>query len=385
VRPERAPAPADAASSPYTLGPCMTLPRGQGINEALRTQWVSDLVGADAAVSTRVADNRVLWFFGDTLRVKGEGFEYVRNSALMVSDERCHQVVDTGRSGALVPDRPDGVGYWPMAAVARRYAGGAQVLLATQRVRGTANGASFENLGLSLVLFDVPDGAAPQPVAQRDIGPDAPSRTRTTWGAAMLAAPRGRVFLYGTYNPDEPLVFGYGVRLARAPLDGRIVDRRTWRYWTGSRWSRRERDAAAVIDPVGGVDQTFSVFQRQGRTYALSKQDGFVGNALALWPADEPTGPFESPVLVGDLSNRERDEVVLYMPLAHPELPPRQPGTVVVTVSRNSTDLDVLRRQPLLYRPFLVEVPVPPVPSDRSLEQAAGGPPPLPGSIPASS
>jgi hypothetical protein len=179
-------------------------------------------------------------------------------------------------------------------------------------------------------------------------------------------------YVYGTSNPDKPLVFGFAVRVARVPAAS-IRDRSQWRYWNGSQWSATEDDAREVIGPVGGVSQTFSVFRHGSRWYAASKRDGYLGSDLAMWAAPDPWGPFADPVTVGRIPNSADDRtIVRYMPLAHPELRTTDPDAVLVSVSRNSESLSLLSEFPLLYRPFFVEVPMPPVPSDRLLE----GPPP---------
>ena len=46
------------------------------------------------------------------------------------------------------------------------------------------------------------------------------------------------------------------------------------------------------------------------------------------------------------------------MPLAHPDLLPRS-GSVVMSYSRNNTDTGAVQRNPLLYRPRFVRVPLP--------------------------
>lgn len=46
------------------------------------------------------------------------------------------------------------------------------------------------------------------------------------------------------------------------------------------------------------------------------------------------------------------------MPLAHPFLL-RRPGSIVVSYSRNSSDLGAVLDDPFLYRPKFIRVPVP--------------------------
>ncbi|MEI2810871.1 MAG: hypothetical protein V9F00_11950 [Nocardioides sp.] len=52
------------------------------------------------------------------------------------------------------------------------------------------------------------------------------------------------------------------------------------------------------------------------------------------------------------------DGELRYMPLAHPFLL-RRPGSIVVSYSRNSSDLGAVLDDPFLYRPKFIRVPVP--------------------------
>ena len=78
--------------------------------------------GADVGADVTLQDGRRLWVFGDTLRSPSfKGQRFVRNSMLVFQD-RCADVVVPSDHGALIPDRTDGVGYWPMsiAKITRR-------------------------------------------------------------------------------------------------------------------------------------------------------------------------------------------------------------------------------------------------------------------------
>ena len=147
-----------------------------------------------------------------------------------------------------------------------------------------------------------------------------------------------------------------------------LLNQATWQYWTGTTWSTEEVRAAEVISPIGGVSQTFSVFSRDGRWYAVSKLDGDLGNKLAVWPATSPTGPFGPPVAVGLIPNTTDPSVLRYMPLAHPEVIQARADSLMVSISRNTEDLALLVKYPLLYRPYFVDITVPPVPTETHLD-----------------
>jgi hypothetical protein len=100
------------------------------------------------------------------------------------------------------------------------------------------------------------------------------------------------------------------------------------------------------------------VFEQGGAWLALSKRDEFLGDEITVWSAPYPWGPFDSGQAVADMAGDAAGGDLRYMPLAHPDLFPR-PGTVVVSYSRNSTDLGEVLEDPLLYRPRFIRVPLP--------------------------
>ncbi|WP_427384968.1 hypothetical protein [Janibacter sp. G56] len=315
--------------------------------------------GGDVGASAPLQDGRSVWVFGDTLRDSGvAGGQMVRNSMLLV-ESGCLRVVLPERGGALIPDRRDGVGYWPMSVTSVRRAGFDLVVIAAQRVRTTDRSSTFgfEALGPSIAQFVVPAGGVPQLLSVTDIGPDDADVRRPMWGAAA-AKVGGWLYLYGTSRePDAGLGTGFALRVARVAPDH--VDRPDrWRYWTGAGWSARAGAATELIGADDGVSQTLSVFTRRGRWYAFSKRDEVLGQDLVFWTADSPAGPFAPQPAVGVLPSGTADGELRYMPLAHPELLP-EPGTVVVSYSRNNTDAGVVLRDPLRYRPKFIRVRLP--------------------------
>jgi hypothetical protein len=100
-----------------------------------------------------------------------------------------------------------------------------------------------------------------------------------------------------------------------------------------------------------------SVFAQEGRWYALSKRDDYLGRDIVIWSAAEPTGTF---VASDPVAQRPSDATTLrYAAVAHPTLYPEE-GTVVVSISQNTTDPNALADDPTLYRPEFFRVPLPP-------------------------
>lgn len=309
--------------------------------------------GGDVGANVTLQDGRQLYVFGDTLRSPSyDGERFVRNSMLVFGPD-CAGIVSRADRGAIIPDRADGVGYWPMS-IAKVTRGSYDLVgVMAQRVR-TTGPQQFENLGASLAIFRVERGASPQLVKVTDLNADDARRTRTTWGAAAVV--KGDwVYLYGTANPEQDLVFGWSLSVARTRIDD-LVDPSRWQYFDGTRWQSDPAKASQLIPAEGGVSQTLSVFESDGRWYALSKRDDFVGKDLVVWSAPGPTGPFTASAPLASIPSR--GSMLQYMPLAHPDVLP-QDGTVVVSVSHNTTDAALLDQDPYLYRPTYLRVKLP--------------------------
>jgi hypothetical protein len=329
-----------------------------GLNRLIdRYRSVPGFLGADVGADVQLQDGRRIWVFGDTLRQADfPGQTFVRNSMLMFSPG-CATVVMPRDHGAVVPDRADGVGYWPMDIGAVRHTGYDVVGVSLQRVRTTGSGVfDFEVLGPAIALFEVPVGAAPRLLSVHDLGPDDVDPSRPMWGAAIETTDDA-VYIYGTARPGGAGTYGLALEVARAPI-GDVADQRVWRYWDGLRWQHDPAHAAVLIPAVGGVSQVLSVFRRGGSWYAVSKRDDVLGKDLVIWKAPAPTGPFVPSAPLADIPSDSADGLLRYMPLAHPDLLPED-GSVVVSYSRNTADLRRLQRHPHLYRPKFLRVPLP--------------------------
>lgn len=317
----------------------------------------AEFQGADVGADVRLQDDRRLWVFGDTLRAADfDGQRFVRNS-MLVFDDRCADVILPADHGALIPDRTDGVGYWPMSIAKVERTGYDLVGVAAQRVRGAKapDGAlAFENLGPSIALFIVARGRPPQLLKVQDIGRDDPDKSRPTWGAASVVRD-GWVYLYGTANDGDS--FGFSLQVARIRPDD-ILDPTKLRFWDGSSWQKTAAKAVVLIPAVKGVSQTLSVFEQDGRWFAVSKRDEYLGTDLVVWSAPGPTGPFVASAPVAKIPSDESSGTLRYMPLAHPELLPKK-GTVVVSYSQNNTDVAKVDDNPFLYRPRFLRVKLP--------------------------
>jgi hypothetical protein len=319
-----------------------------------RAPSVIGLAGGDMAVDTVLTGGDHLMAFGDSLLDSSATQETsVRNALLAFAGDRTCLVLGP-RGSAFVPDRIDGVGYWPTSLV--EVEPDSTVAMFLQRVAERGDG-QFANLGPSLAEVHVDSDGIPHVAGVQDIGSDDASRQRIGWGAASWRADDGYVYVYGTANPERDFVFGWSLHVARTTPD-QIFDTESWEYWTGDAWSSSEASAVAVIPAIGGVEQTLSVFTEGDTWYAVSKRDGYLGSDVVIRSAPSPTGPFAAGEVVASRPSYPEAGILAYAALAHPALFP-EPGTIVLSVSRNSTDSDAVSADPTLYRPEFFRVPLP--------------------------
>jgi Domain of unknown function (DUF4185) len=312
---------------------------------------------ADIGASARMSDGRIAWAFGDTLRT-GMSPEMVANS-LLISTGPCVSQVMPADGGPVIPDADPArrIVHWPMSVLAFQQ-GERQVLaVLCGRIRrgGSGDGLDFTFLGTSAAVFDVPDGGAPQLLKIVRITEDDPDPYQVNWGAASFHDDRW-MYVYGTRLPEGDLVFGRELYVARVPLASPEA-RETYEFWDGTSWQSDRTRAAVIMPSQGGVSQTLSVDALDGRFVAVSKRDGDLGEFVYSWTAPTPHGPW-SPYR-GIAAPSDFDKGLLrYAPLAHPEVPVG-PGRLLVSVSRNTTDLGRLVDDPELGVPRFVEVDLP--------------------------
>lgn len=331
----------------------------KGLNEVV-TSYLDqdDFTGGDVGASTVLSDDRQVLVFGDTLRGSSYAHQRMVRNSMLVFGPDCAGVVKRRDQGAVIPNRADGTGYWPMSIATVERDGYDLVGVMAQRVRSTddtgADLFGFENLGPALAVFRVDPGGVP--VLQRvvDFGQDDASTENPTWGAAA-AVVGDQVYLYGTAHSADDPVFGWALSVARVPLES-IGDQSTWRFWDGTSWQRDAERAAELIPSTDGVSQTLSVFESDGTWYALSKRGDFVGRDLVAWTSPSPTGPFTAQPPLAQIPSTGTS--LLYMPLAHPGILP-EAGTMVVSISRNTLDSDQIADDPTLYRPEFIRVTLP--------------------------
>lgn len=312
--------------------------------------------GADHACSLVIPDGRSLWLFGDTERgrmtadgSRASDERFVRSSFLLYGHRRL-RVVYRADGGPVLPTGADDGVTWPHGAAVDR---GVLHVFAT-RVRVTGGLAlDFHNLDDVVVSYMLPPAQDPYPLAVRKL----PAYRDQHWGAAATTA-GGYLYIYATEHRQQRWVFGSDVYVARV-ASGHALDFAQWEFWDGDGWSRRAREARAVLDADGGPGTAMSVHQRSdGRWIMLSKQHDVFGQYVSLWAAPAPQGPWSlSKPAIAPAPSFVQDQRFTYNAFAHPEIP-LVSGSLLVTVSRNSLMPADLQQDANLYMPQFLEVPL---------------------------
>jgi len=334
-----------------------SLPSAKSANQIVASARLPAWEAADIGASTRLDDGRIVWVFGDTLRDIDGAQSIVANSMLISSRTCISQLLPPDR-GPVIPDARPGVVHWPMSVLAHRVDGKEHLAVLCARVeRGTSGGGlDFTFLGTSVAVFDVGTDGVPQLQSWRKITPDDRDVHQVNWGAASFHDGRS-IYAYGTRLPPGEAVFGHELYVARLPL-ATPTDQSTYEFWDGRRWQASPTRAAAILPSEGGVSQTLSVHPTGAGTYvAVSKRDGDLGDFVYAWTAPTPHGPWSPHKGVPAPTDFDDGELE-YAPLAHPEVPMAN-GKLLVSVSRNTTDLQRLLKDPELGVPRFVQVSLP--------------------------
>jgi hypothetical protein len=340
---------------------CPPPPARRGIKDAaaanalVATTNLARWQAADIGASVRLSDGRIAWVFGDTLRAASLSPRIVANSMLLTSGTCVTQLVPAG-GGPVLPDPGPDTVLWPMSAVALRLGQDEdELILLCSRIRRGTGAYDFTFLGTSAAVFEIGRLGVPRLSRVEQITPDDPSLTQVNWGAASVVHGPW-LYVYGTRLTGRKPAFGREMYVARVPTadPGR---RPGWRFWDGGRWRTDVARAAPIIGSAGGVSQTLSVDVVSGAFIAVSKRDGDLGNFVYTWASTGPTGPWRARRAVPAPAGFDTG-ALQYAPLAHPEVP-LDSGRLLVSISRNTTDLGALVKNPRLGRPRFVEVSAP--------------------------
>lgn len=334
-------------------GPSSTRPTSadrlnQGISQGGLPAWQAGDIGASA----RLSDGRIVWVFGDTLRTERFDPRIVANSMLL-SSRGCISQLMPPDEGPVIPDGADGTVRWPMSVAVHRSGDTDVVVVLCSRIdRGDGGSFDFSYVGSSAAVFTVEPNGIPELQKVVRITPTSRDPQQVNWGAAAMVE-GSWFYVYGTRLTGRPGDVGRELHVGRAPLAS-PGDRGTWQFWDGGAWQHDPDRAAVVLPSAEGVSQTLSVDAVGDQFTAVSKQGGDLGGFIYEWRSPTPHGPWEGHQELPAPAGFDTGELQ-YAPLAHPEISLRS-GKLLVSVSRNTTDLQQLVSDPEIGRPRFVEV-----------------------------
>ena len=160
------------------------------------------------------------------------------------------------------------------------------------------------------------------------------------------ASADGFVYIYGTKGATKKLV-------AARVKPARLTSFDQWEFWRGDGWSKDAGSVAALSD---SVSNELSVSLLAPGKYALVYQLGSLFPEICMQVGPTPYGPFGPRIVLYKTSADITDpDLFTYNAKAHPAL--SEPGELLISYNVNTFKfLEVLPKQPNLYRPRFVRV-----------------------------
>lgn len=315
-----------------------------------------DWLGADAAYSVDLGDERSLWLFGDTFiattpaRVRAESV-MVRNTVGIMSGRD----PTTASMSYTWGREPDGgpaafVGgdgdpwWWPLHGLVVDDT----LTLFFLTVAREPGGLGFEITGGTAFRVDdfggPPDTWALQPL---DL-PDNDFGMRL--GASVLLTD-DHVLAYAVREPGD-----HDVALARWSRSRFVAgDLSSVEWFDDGAW-HLQADLGGRPGPVFRNAQTEFTIGRSGSEFVAVHTEGFGSTTIGVRTASSPEGPWSSATTVFRPPESDRNDAFVYAGKAHHQLDGG--GDLVVTYASNAKDFAVLVEDDSLYWPRFVRVPI---------------------------
>ena len=315
-------------------------------------------LGADAAFSVPLGDDRILWLFGDTFVATSPA--HVRAESTMVRNtvgvqRGAHPVTspmtfhwrgtDVAPASFFAEDGDRW--YWPSHGVRLDRA----LVLFLQGVGSKPDDAlGFEAEGWRAVIVD--DASGEPPEWQLRLVAPAGAPPGIAVGAAVVDLGE-HVLALAIREPGDHA--GFLVRWRRGDLAAGALDAAEW--WTVDRgWvaQRELRGGPSAVLRDAGPESSLH-FDPARRKWIHVRSDGFGATDIVVAEADAPQGPWSEPRVVFRPPESDRDGVLVYAAKAHPEL--AAPGLAITYASNTLGDFGRLVRDTSLYWPRFVVLP----------------------------
>ena len=325
-------------------------------------------LGSDAALSIPIAENRILWLFGDTFiatseaKIRSES-EMVRNSIAIqegnnpetasISFYWRQNSIDTPTS--FFPENEE-QWYWPGHGI--RLISGPLVLFLYSFIETPGEGLGFAHSGFSIAIIEDPDISPNLWVPKITIAPN----------SEFDAVPATAVIQDGEY------IIAIAIRqngthagtLIRYPIsDISNGDLSSSEWWAGDKlgWvtesSIGEDGPFFVIDDAGSECSVH--WDKRSKSFIHIASYGFGATTIGMRTASSITGPWSEQKLIYRPPESNGPRPFVYAAKAHPELTGSSASDLVITYATNSFDFNDLflpENSSSLYWPRFVSVTI---------------------------
>lgn len=323
-----------------------------------KTGWI----GGDGVYSVALGENRVLWFFGDTLI--GEVKDGGRNGAVMVNNTIAVQsglkpdsairflngIGAKAKPVSMILPADDKGWFWPQGVI--RY--GARLAMFVPQIdkSGEPGVFGFRQVGQWLVVVDNPMDEPHQWRMKQTKIPSVKFAADgdRSWGSAVLLDGQ-HIYIYGFVDTKKQIGTKQLI-VARAPAD-KLDDFTSWRYLSQTGWSESPDNPAQLAD---GLAPEYSVTRlAPGKGFVLVYTlNGLSGRIMGRF-ADAPRGPWSAPTLLYRSTEMTTDRgLFTYAAKAHPWA--AADDELLISYCTNSWDFARLFKDETIYRPKFVRV-----------------------------
>ena len=321
--------------------------------------------GGDGIYSVALADDTILWLFGDTFigQIRNGrhenasiinnsiGIQYGKLPSSALIEFYYGKTSDGAPAAFILPVEPQGW-LWIYDGV-RADAG---IFLFFVQIDRTADNSvfGFKVIGNWLGLVTNPEAPPLNwEIRQRKIPwSKFTDDGDTIFGSALLRA-GGFFYIYGTTEVLEEGIRRKYMILARV-AESAISDFGRWQFFAKGRWISDLSQASLLCADIANE---YSVsFQPALRKYVSVYSQNSMSKNIVARTAPEPYGPWSEPIVLYRCPEEDwHDNIFCYAAKAHPEISLAS-NELIVTYVTNSVDFDQIESDARLYRPRFLRV-----------------------------
>lgn len=325
-------------------------------------------LGADAALTIPLGEQRILWLFGDTFIAVSK--THLRTESVMVKNTVAVQQGRDPRTAAIsfhwgrnsdgapasfFPARGDRW-FWPGHGI--RLETGPLVVFLFAMITEPGPGLGFTTAGYALAVIDHPDD--PPETWQPVIGAVHPGVFDTMPATALV---QDHTHVTAVAIRQHGTHAGALVRYRNADLARGDLSQAEW--WAGERRGWVPQSALDAGGPTFVFDDAGSEcslhWDERSRSFLHIASYGFGASTIGLRRSPALTGPWSAPVTVYRPPEADGPRPHVYAAKAHPELAGPTPADLLITYATNSfrfADLFTPEGQSALYWPRFILVPI---------------------------